>query len=103
MRRDVAATVARFSSFHGATIKTEQALRGIGGHLQASLHADRLRVFVHVDDVLPLAAARLRQLRSGVLHLGRAQEAAVLGEVAVSVSVLPLTPFLSSEKEQVLQ
>lgn len=82
----------KVAKVNGNKVPHVHDLRVLLKHLQAALHAYCLRVLVHVDDVLPGAAARLRQLRPGVLHLGRAKEAAVLGEVAVSVSVLPLAP-----------
>ena len=65
--------------------------------LQALLHAQGLRVVIHVDNVLPAALGRLAALGLSVLDLGRAQKAALGGEIAVFLpvgSVTALSPIV---------
>ena len=62
-----------------------------GQYSHALLHAQSLRVSVHVDDELPLSLAVLGALGPGVLHLGGTQVAAVLREVPVRVGFDPAT------------
>ena len=62
------------------------------GHLQTFLHPESLSVVVNIDDIFPLALGRLPSLRLGVLDLGGAEKAALLGEVPVLVGVVLLSP-----------
>ena len=56
--------------------------------LQALFHPECLGVIIHIDNVFPHALRRLAPLGLGVLDLRGAEEATLLGEVSVVVSVV---------------
>lgn len=68
--------------------------------VQASFHAYGLRMFGHIDDVLPNAAAGLSQLRSSVFDFGRAEESTFFGEITMSVIVFTLSPVMNQSINQ---
>ena len=100
MRRNITATAGWFPAQHKK--KEFDAINWIWIEfnielmlVQASFHAYGLRMFGHIDDVLPDAAAGLSQLRSSVFDFGRAEESTFFGEITMSVIVFTLSPVSS--------